>query len=63
VQEHGLKFPRDMHRVLGADPVPGFMKFLELSLIINGTEVWLTVADNLQLDPINISTEPPPEPK
>jgi hypothetical protein len=63
VHEHGLKFPRDMHRVMGTDPVPGYMKFLELSLIINGTEIWLTVADNLQLDPLNISTEPPPEPK
>ncbi|MDB5324312.1 MAG: hypothetical protein JWN40_5943 [Phycisphaerales bacterium] len=63
VSEHGLKFPRDMHRILRTDPVPGFMKYLELSLVINGVEVWLTVGDNLQLDPLNISTEPPPEPK
>jgi hypothetical protein len=63
VNEHGLKFPRDMHRILRTDPVPGFMKYLELSLVINGVEVWLTVGDNLQLDPLNISTEPPPEPK
>jgi hypothetical protein len=63
VHEHGLKFPRDMHRVLGTDPVPGYMKFLELSLIVNGTEMWLTIADNLQLDPMSLSTDPPPEPK
>jgi hypothetical protein len=63
IRDNGLKFPRDMHHFLGADPVPGRMKFLELSLVINGTEIWLTVADNLQLDPLNISTQPPPEPK
>lgn len=63
VREHGLKLPRDMHGVLGADPVPGFMKFLELSLIVNGTEMWLTIADNLQLDPMSLSTDPSPEPK
>jgi hypothetical protein len=52
-----------MHRILDADPTPGYMKYLELSLVINGAEVWLTVADNLQLDRLNLSTEPPPDPQ
>jgi hypothetical protein len=59
VLEHGLKLPRDLHKTFGADPVPGFMKYVEMSLVVNGLEMWVTVADSLQLNTFSLSTTPP----
>ncbi len=62
VLDDGLKLPRNLHKTLGVDPVPGFMKYLDLSLTINGAEVYLTVGDNLQIDPLTARSTPPPAP-
>jgi hypothetical protein len=61
VREDGLRLPRDLHKVFKADPTPGFMKYVEMSLIVNGVEMWVTAADSLQLNALSLSTTPPAE--
>ena len=49
-----LVLPKDLHTTFEVDPDPGFMKYVDLVLIINGAEVKMTVADNLQLIPLRL---------
>jgi hypothetical protein len=63
-----LTLPVNLHRPLGADPAPGFMKYVEMVVVVNGTDVHLTVADSLQLTTLRLSSPaeaaaatPPPD--
>ena len=57
---HGiLVLPKDLHTIFEVDPDPGYMKYVDLVLIINGAEVKMTVADNLQLMPLRLVPKRP----
>lgn len=54
---HGkLILPQDLHTTLDVDPNPGYMKYVEMIVVVNGAEIRMTVADNLQLTPLQMTT-------
>jgi hypothetical protein len=63
LRDDALTLPRNLHKILNADPVPGFMKYVDLTLVINGVEVQMTVADNLELTPLQLAVKPRGEAK
>jgi len=63
-----LTLPMNLHRAMGVDPAPGFMKYVELVVAINGADVHLAIADSLQLTSLRLSSPadaaaatPPPD--
>lgn len=51
-----LVLPKNLYTTLDVDPDPGYMKYVEMVLVINGEEVQMRVADNLQLEPLRLVT-------
>ena len=49
-----IVFPRDLQATLKVDPVPGRMKYVEMTLIIDGRPVEMTLGDSLHLTPLRL---------
>ena len=47
-------FPRDLHATFNVDPVPGRMKYVDMTVIMDGRVVEMTVGDNLNITPLRL---------
>jgi hypothetical protein len=49
-----IVFPRDLQGTLHVDPVPGRMKTVEMTIILDGRVMEMSVGDNLNITPLRI---------
>jgi hypothetical protein len=49
-----IVFPRDLQGTFHVDPVPGRMKTVEMTIILDGHPVEMSVGDNLNITPLRI---------
>ena len=49
-----IVFPRDLQGTLHVDPVPGRMKTVEMTIIIDGRPMEMSVGDNLNITPLRL---------
>jgi hypothetical protein len=49
-----IVFPRDLQATFNVDPVPGRMKSVQMTIVIDGRVVEMTVGDNLNITPLRL---------
>ena len=49
-----IVFPRDLQGTFNVDPVPGRMKYVEMTIIVDGRPVEMTVGDSLHVTPLRL---------
>ena len=49
-----IVFPRDLQATFNIDPVPGRMKYVEMTIIVDGRPMEMTVGDSLHVTPLRI---------
>jgi hypothetical protein len=54
VSGDAIVFPRDLQATLGVDPIPGRMKYVEMTIVIDGRVMEMTVGDSLHVTPLRI---------
>ena len=47
-------FPRDLQATFNVDPVPGRMKFVDMTVVVDGRVIEMTVGDNLNITPLRL---------
>ena len=49
-----IVFPRDLHATFNVDPIPGRMKYVEMTIIVDGRVMEMTVGDSLHVTPLRL---------
>ena len=49
-----IVFPRDLQATLNVDPIPGRMKYVEMTIIVGGQVMDMTVGDSLHVTPLRL---------
>ena len=49
-----IVFPRDLHKTFNVDPVPGRMKYVDMTLIVDGRVMEMRLGDSLHLTPLRL---------
>ena len=49
-----IVFPRDLHTTFNVDPIPGRMKYVEMTIVVDGRVMEMTVGDSLHVTPLRL---------
>jgi hypothetical protein len=49
-----IVFPRDLQATFNVDPIPGRMKYVEMTVVVDGRVMEMTVGDNLHVKPLRL---------